>query len=112
MCHLLFALPFIALPLFWLVPLPVAIPLYALALLVAVATYVYAYAASRRPVEIGRERLYGINGTVLDVDPMLRVKVDGDIWRANCPDTLTVGDPVRVVGIHGLTLSVREADRR
>lgn len=106
MCHLILALPLLALPVFWLLPLPAAVPLYLLIAGVAVATYFYAFSAARRPVEIGRERLFGAGGTVVSVAP-LQVKVDGEIWMARSSDVFAVGDAVDVDGVDGLTLQVR-----
>ena len=55
----------------------------------------------------GREALYGMAGTVLDwAGQRGHVFVNGERWRAKGVETMIVGEAVRVVGVHGLTLEV------
>jgi len=57
MCHLILFLPVLALPLFWLVPLSVAIPVYSAILVVWGWMYYFVIRVMRRPVVSGTEAL-------------------------------------------------------
>lgn len=111
MCHLILLLPVLALPLFWVLPLGIAAPLYGLCVAVAVTVYYYAWETGHRPVRIGQERLVDAEGRVLDIAPVLRVEVDGAAWLGRSKDELTVGEAVHVNGREGLTLLVSKTAR-
>ena len=111
MCHLLLTLPLVALPVFWLFPWPVASAFYSLALIVALVTYFYAFAAAHRPPEIGPERLPRATGTVISVEPELRVRVDHELWLARSREPLAPGDAIVVESREGLKLRVRRSVR-
>lgn len=88
MCHLILALPFIALPMLWLLPLSIGVPLYGVVLALAVAVYVMAFRTMRRPVTTGTQALMHAVGTVRSVDPRLaQVWVASESWSATCADT-------------------------
>lgn len=111
MCHLILMLPVAALPLFWFLPLTIAGPLYGAAATMAGVVYCYAWETGRRPVKIGRKRLCDTKGLVVAAQPVLRVKVDGEIWRARTPEALVPGDEVRVADLKGLILRVAKTSR-
>lgn len=111
MCHLILMLPVLALPLFWFLPLTIAGPLYGAASTAAGLVYYYAWETGRRPVRIGRERLWDSKGRVVAAEPVLRVKIDGEIWQARSSDSVAAGDEVRVEGSKGLTLRVGKTNR-
>jgi len=109
MCHLILALPFIALPMFWLLPLSIAAPLYCVVLALAIGAYVMTVRAMRQPVTTGAEALMNAVGTVSAVDQRAaHVWVQSEQWAASCADAvLAVGDSVAVIGLEGLMLQVR-----
>lgn len=106
MCHLILLLPVVALPLFWMLPLTIAGPVYIACVAVATIVYYYAWETGHRPVRIGQERLLHSQGTVVAIAPALRIKVNSDVWLARSEDTLAVGEAVHVDGRNGLTLLV------
>jgi membrane protein implicated in regulation of membrane protease activity len=108
MCHLLLLLPVLALPVFWILPLAVAVPSYALVLVVSVAAYIGLVKAMRRPVLTGREHMLGATGEVIGGSgTTLRVQIDGELWSArSAQEALKPGDAVRVVAVEGLCLTV------
>lgn len=110
MCHLILLLPVVALPVFWLLPLGLAAPVYGTAVGLAGIVYYYAWDTGRRPARIGRERLQGAEGEVLTTRPLLRVRVHSEIWQARSDDNLSPGDTVQVDRLEGLTLFVSKAD--
>lgn len=109
MCHLILAMPFIALPMLWLLPLSVGVPLYGVVLALAAAAYVMTLRAMQRPVTAGAEALMHAVGTVSAVDRRTPyVWIVGERWSAiSQDDVLAVGDTVEVIAREGLTLHVR-----
>lgn len=67
----------------------------------------------RYRVQTGAEGLIGQAAEVVEAcDPRGRVRVRGEIWRAHCHSEARIGERVRIIAVHGLTLEVgREANR-
>lgn len=60
-----------------------------------------------RPIISGREQLLGSEGECLECEgESIRVHLHGEEWQAHCATELVPGQRVRVVAIHGLTLTV------
>ena len=111
MCHLLLLLPLLALPVLWLLPAPVAIPIYASAVLVSGIVYWHAWKSARMPKLNGAEGMLGARGRVTNSDQRsTTLFVRGELWSADATgEALSVGDEAVVVGIEGLRLRVRKA---
>lgn len=108
MCHLILILPIIALPMFWLIPLPMATLLYAIVVAFSVWVYFKLMQSMHRPVNTGKEGLLHASGEVLRIDHgHLLVRIAGEIWQADSDERLRPGDPIDVVGLNGLRLSVK-----
>jgi membrane-bound serine protease (ClpP class) len=61
----------------------------------------------RYRIATGKEALIGATAEVIEAcRPRGRVRFRGEIWHAECSSGAEVGDRVRVVAVHGLTLSV------
>lgn len=61
----------------------------------------------RSQVVSGREEMIGASGQVLDWEGTIgHIHVHGERWRASGIATFRIGQPVRVVGLDGLTLAV------
>jgi membrane protein implicated in regulation of membrane protease activity len=61
----------------------------------------------RYRIATGKEALIGTTAEVIEAcDPRGRVRLRGEIWRAECASTADVGERVSVTGVHGLTLEV------
>lgn len=107
MCHLILALPLVALPVFWVLPLGLALPIYGVT--VAFSGWVY-YALLRtmhRPASAGRESLLESRGEVVEASGgHARVRVQSEIWNARYRGALQAGDRIRVTAVEGLTLRV------
>ncbi len=59
-------------------------------------------------VQTGAESYPGRRAEVIEeCNPRGRVKVDGEIWNAECEGRAAVGEMVEVVGVEKLTLRVR-----
>jgi membrane-bound serine protease (ClpP class) len=61
----------------------------------------------RRKATVGVELLIGLTGVAIgELRPVGQVKVNGEIWSANCEDGCDAGAAVVVRAIDELTLSV------
>ena len=114
MCHLALFLPVFALPLFWLLPLPLAASFYALVALASLALYVAAVKAMRWPRLNGSECLVGKSGRIVQRGERgATVRVGGELWLADIEGrAMAPGDEVLIVGIDGLKLTVRGLQAR
>ncbi|WP_231759871.1 NfeD family protein [Microbulbifer elongatus] len=61
----------------------------------------------RKPKVAANKAMVGRTAVVIDVEPELLVKIDGEIWRACCDNLLTEGQLVTVTEEQGLILQVR-----
>jgi membrane-bound serine protease (ClpP class) len=61
----------------------------------------------RYRVVTGKEALIGASADVIEAcNPRGRVRLRGEIWRAECASRAEVGERVTVVAVRGLTLRV------
>jgi membrane-bound serine protease (ClpP class) len=64
----------------------------------------------RYRIATGKEALVGATAEVIEAcQPRGRVRLRGEIWHAECSSDAVIGERVRVVGVHGLTLRVERA---
>jgi len=111
MCHLILLMPVFSLAVFWIWPLSVAGPVYAVITALSLWMYAYIWRAMQRPVLGGAEELLHSDGEVMEVNGnALRVRVHSEMWSAESKDILHRGDHVKVVGMTGLILQVRRQD--
>jgi len=111
MCHFLLLLPLVALPVFWIAPLAVALPVYGAVLALSAAIYWYAIQAMRQPVQTGAEGMVGEIGEVVESGGAnLFVRARSEIWHAESAAPLREGDRVKVVAVEQLTLRVQKLE--
>jgi membrane-bound serine protease (ClpP class) len=104
-------MPILGLPVFWLLPMPVAAPGYAVIVALSLWLYSYILRSMRRPVETGMEEILHSTGKVIETGHrLLKVQVHSEIWNARSSDQLHKGDAVKVAGMNGLTLRVQRLD--
>jgi membrane protein implicated in regulation of membrane protease activity len=112
-CHvLLFGLPVLGLPLFWIFPLPLALALYLPLSAVSVGLGVVVTRTLRLPVSTGVEALRGRSGRVVTVDKrsvLAKLDGEGELWRAICSEPLALKQAVEILDVEGLTLIVGAA---
>ncbi len=112
-CHAVLLLPFIGLPLFWVIPLGYALP-------INIATWVatpFLYRGIRRalikPVQDGFRSLIGTEAEVVSrqavgnsASYLVRARGEGELWSASSADTLDIGDWVNIVAVRGISVVV------
>ena len=113
MCHVLLILPLVALPVFWILPLSAALPVYGVVLGLSAAIYWYAICAMRQPKQNGAEGMIGETGEIVITDlGELHVQVRSELWDAVSTIPLRQGDPVKVVAAARATLRVQKLEAR
>jgi membrane-bound ClpP family serine protease len=111
MCHLILFMPVFGLPVFWIWPLSVALPIYLLILTVSALIYLVLLKAMHQPVTTGRQGLVGEIAEITDVkNHKGHVTVHGEIWAADIAGNLGRGKEGIVTGLNGLRLQVQKAD--
>lgn len=115
MCHLLLLLPVIGLPIFWLVPLSLALPLYLVIAVISIISYWIMVSSMRKPVQTGVETLIGAEAQVVSpLSPGHRaqylVRSRGELWTARCAQALQCGESVTVAAVDGICLQVQRRD--
>lgn len=83
MCNLIFFLPFFGLPVFWIFPFNIALPVYLFIVGISMLLYYKIFQAMRAKVLNGQEAMLGKTGVVLkNIDPEGKIKYATEIWNA------------------------------
>ena len=111
MCHLVLLMPVIALPVFWLMPLNLAAPLYAVIALVSGLLYWLITRSMMKPIATGAESLVGVSAEVVSrLSPnnysKYLVRAGRELWTAHSDNSLQPGDKVNVTSVDGIRLVV------
>ena len=115
MMFILMALPLIALPVFWFLPLVQAVPIY----LVCVSLSVWMYWLMRRNkkyrVVTGREGLIGHEAEIVSKSTTrgkdeYTIHVEGELWTARSYNGVQPGEKVIISAVEGNTLIVKRRD--
>ncbi len=117
MCHLILLMPVVALPIFWLMPLNMAIPIYIIISLIAGFLYWLIAKSMGKQPETGSESLIGAAGEVIsklgpENHAKYLVRSQGELWSANSPDLLQTGETVSIEAVDGIRLVVRRNGNR
>lgn len=109
MNHVLLLLPLLGLVLFFILPIPTALPIYIVILIISLGFYMKAVKAMKLPVKTGEKGLVGMAGKVVKIsDDTNLVSVHGELWNAVSKTKLKVGMIVKVIDVKDLTLTVKE----
>ncbi len=111
MCHLILLMPVLALPIFWLMPLSRAMPIYIVIAVVSGLLYWLIVRSMRKRPETGGESLIGAEAEVVSrLSPgdhaQYLVRCRGELWTALCPDAVQPGDTVSISALDGIRLVV------
>ncbi len=112
MCHLILLMPVIVLPIFWLMPLNFAVPIYIVIASASGSFYWLITKSMRKCPETGAESLIGTKAEVVSrlgsVDhAQYLVRSRGELWSASSPDTLHPGETVSIAAMEGITLIIK-----
>ncbi len=116
MCHLILFMPVLALPVFWLMPLNFAAPIYAVIALLSGFLYWLIHRALREPVQDGFRSLIGTEARVVSKQEqghsaryLVQPQNAGELWSAYSTDILDIGDWVNIVAVRGIGVVVEQA---
>jgi len=106
MCHLVLLMPLFGLALFWVLPLPIAVPAYLLVLIASAWLFYKVVQAMKLPVYVGSEALLGQEVEVVaQADTFCRarylVRHGGELWSAISEGQLNPGEKARIVSFEG-----------
>ncbi len=115
-CHAVFLLPFVGLPLFWLLPLGYALPINVALWLTTPFLYRVIRRAMVKPVKDGFQSLVGTTAEVVSKSEtgrsakyLVRVQGEGELWSAYSTDILEAGEQVNIVAVKGIGVVVERA---
>lgn len=112
MCHLILFMPLLALPIFWFMPLNLAIPIYTVIVLISGLSYRLIRKSMKKRPETGAESLIGAEAEVISrLKPgdhaQYLVRSQGELWSARSPNVLHLGETVNIGAVDGITLIVK-----
>ncbi|MEJ2066360.1 MAG: NfeD family protein [Deltaproteobacteria bacterium] len=112
---ILMFMPLIAIPIFWLLPLGQAIPLYTLGIVLSGLMFWFMWRSMKRPAVTGIEGLIGKDAKVISQsrsgnEVAYDVEVQGELWTAFSDDVLHVGETVTIAAMDRNRLIVRHKD--
>jgi len=106
-CHLIFFAPILALPVFWLLPLSIAVPAYGAVLVITGLIAWPVVTAMRRPQLTGAEAMIGTRAeAITELSPHGLVRCRGEVWSATADEPTAGGERVRVLAVDRLHLRV------
>ena len=107
MCHLIFMAPILALPVFWLLPLSVALPIYLGVVGMTGLILWPVVTAMRRPLLNGAEGMIGVRGeAVTALNPTGLVHCQGEVWSATADQAVAPGERVWITDVYRLKVRV------
>ncbi|OGO22666.1 MAG: hypothetical protein A2Z28_00075 [Chloroflexi bacterium RBG_16_51_9] len=108
-------MPVMALPIFWLMPMGYAMPIYVVIALVSGFFYWLITKAMRQPVRDGFQSLIGTEVEVVSKlgtadHAQYLVRSGGELWGARSGEVLQPGENVRVTALDGIRLMVERGN--
>jgi membrane-bound serine protease (ClpP class) len=102
-CHLIFLAPILAFPVFWLLPLSTALPVYLVVLGGTGLVLWPVVVAWRRPQVTGAEGMLGARGEALtELSPHGLIRCQGEVWSATADEPIPAGERLRIVAVDRL----------
>ena len=114
MCHLILFLPVFAMPVFWVLPIGTALPLYLFILATSFLLYFKVFQAMHQEAQTGQEAMLKKKALVIeDINPEGKIQYAGEIWDATGKgETFLKGEQVVIREFSGLSLIVDEMPSR
>jgi len=110
MCHLVLLMPVFALPVFWLLPWPLATAIYGCVLALSTWLYYVIIKLMHRPSKIGLHTLFDADGTVVQTEGLCGLaRIGRELWKVESRTPLFENQRVRVTGRRGFVLQVADA---
>lgn len=111
-CHLLWMLPILALPLFWIFNFYTALRIYLGVVMLTAVMFYLTIQSMRQAPQSGIE---GMRGEIVEVvesnGSRGRVQYHNMLWYAIAREPIAVGEKVRIIGNQGLRLIVAKEEK-
>jgi len=109
---ILMALPLLALPVFWLLPIVQAVPAYIVGVLLSLWMFWLMGRNKKYRIVTGREGMIGEEAEIVSKPTSGRgkqymIRVEGELWTVSSNDDMEPGDKVIITAIEGNTPIVR-----
>lgn len=106
MCHAILSMPLIGSVLFFVLPWPIAAPIYLVIVAASALVYFKVIQVMKQPIQVGRETLIGKTVDVVgivDTPSLARylVREGGELWSASSTGEFRCGDKAVVKGLEG-----------
>lgn len=112
MCHLLWMLPVLALPLFWIFDFYTAFPIYLGVVVLSGVMFYLTMRSMRQAPQSGIESMQGEIVEVMEASGSRgRVRYHNTVWYAIAREPIAVGEKVRIIGNQGLRLIVEKEEK-
>ena len=107
MCHIVPFMPVLALPIFWLLPLPLASGIYAIIVGLSAWFYYVVIKIMHRPSRIGLQTLIDARGRVIQANGTCGLaRIGRELWKIEAKESLKANEGVTVMGHRGFVLDV------
>lgn len=107
MCHLVLFMPVFALPVFWLLPWPMATAIYLVVVVLSAWFYYVVIRIMHRPSPIGIHTLLNSHGTLVQANGSCGLaRIGRELWKVESSDSLQANEDIKVTGRHGFVLEV------
>lgn len=104
-------MPVFGLSVFWIWPIQIAAPVYTLILILSVVLYVILMRTMSLPKSGGADGLrHELAEVVRNGERSCLVRVHGELWKAESPETVGAHEMVEITGNRGLVLTVRRPE--
>ncbi|MEE8291614.1 MAG: NfeD family protein [Candidatus Tectomicrobia bacterium] len=111
MCHILWMLPILGLPLFWVLDFSAALQVYVAMLILSELAMLLTVQSLRQPPSSGIEGMYGDLAEVVEaIRSRGKVRYHHELWYAAAREPIAVGETVRIIGNKSLCLQVEKLD--
>lgn len=111
MCHLIFLIPLIGIPLFWILPVEYSLSINILLWIITGLVVCKIVRAMMMPAKDGFKSLIGTEATVISSGSQdygrCLVKAGHELWTVRSTETLHSGERVKVTAADGIKLVVR-----
>jgi membrane protein implicated in regulation of membrane protease activity len=108
-------MPVFGLPIFWLIPLSLAAPIYTALVVISGLLYWSIMKAMRKPLQDGFQSLTGTEAEVVsrlapEHSAQYLVRSRGELWSAYTTDAFQPGEPANIVAVKGIGVVIERVN--
>ena len=108
LCHIILAMPLLALGLFVFLPFQTALPIYLVVVLSSAIIYHKIMESMKLPVKTGWEEMIGsVVKVVEEINPEGKIWYKNEVWSAVSQENLARGEKAKILGFEGMKTIVQ-----